>query len=58
LKREGLLDPAGTQAPHALQRFEQEAPNDLWQMDFKGPLATRAAPCHALTILDDHSRFL
>jgi len=57
LKREGLLDPAATRAPHAWQRFEHEAPNDLWQMDFKGPLVTRAAPCHALTILDDHSRF-
>jgi len=57
LKREGLLDPAATRAPHAWQRFDHEAPNDLWQMDFKGPLVTRAAPCHALTILDDHSRF-
>ena len=57
LKRAGLIDPAATHAPQAWQRFEHPAPNDLWQMDFKGPLATRAAPCHALTILDDHSRF-
>ena len=57
LKREGLLDPAATRAPRAWQRFEHPAPNDMWQMDFKGPLTTRAAACHALTILDDHSRF-
>lgn len=57
LKRAGLLAPTTSSAPSAWQRFEHPAPNDLWQMDFKGPLATRAAPCHALTILDDHSRF-
>ncbi len=57
LKREGLLTPAATAAPHAWQRFEHPAPNDLWQMDFKGPIPTRTAPRQALTILDDHSRF-
>ncbi len=57
LKREGLIDPTATPSPHAWQRFEHAAPNDLWQMDFKGPIPTRVAPRHALTILDDHSRF-
>lgn len=41
-------------------RFEHEAPNMLWQMDFKGhfPLTDkRAGRCHPLTVLDDHSRF-
>jgi len=57
LKREGLIDPTVTPSPHAWQRFEHAAPNDLWQMDFKGPIPTRVAPRHALTILDDHSRF-
>jgi transposase InsO family protein len=40
------------------QRFEKEAPNLLWQMDFKGwvRLADQAC-CHPLTIVDDHSRF-
>lgn len=41
-------------------RFEHEAPNVLWQMDFKGhfPLTDkRAGRCHPLTVLDDHSRF-
>jgi transposase InsO family protein len=41
-------------------RFEHEAPNDLWQMDFKGHFALSgggSTRCHPLTILDDHSRF-
>ena len=25
--------------PAAVRRFEREAPNQLWQMDFKGPKA-------------------
>jgi hypothetical protein len=41
----------------APQRFERQAPNELWQMDFKGPLcpAERVGP---LSVLDDHSRYL
>jgi transposase InsO family protein len=41
-------------------RFEHEAPNLLWQMDFKGHFGLTdrtAGRCHPLTILDDHSRF-
>lgn len=41
-------------------RFEHEAPNLLWQMDFKGHIALtdrRAGRCHPLTVLDDHSRY-
>ena len=38
-------------------RFEHAAPNDLWQMDFKGHVAMRAGRLHPLTVLDDHSRF-
>jgi len=38
-------------------RFEHEAPNDLWQMDFKGHVAMRTGRLHPLTVLDDHSRF-
>ena len=39
-------------------RFEHPAPNDVWQMDFKGrfPLADRQM-CHPLTMVDDHSRY-
>jgi transposase InsO family protein len=40
-------------------RFEHPAPNDLWQMDFKGHVALGSASgrLHPLTVLDDHSRF-
>jgi transposase InsO family protein len=55
--RSGLIDPNNPAAKPNWQRFEHEVPNSLWQMDFKGPVATVAARAHALTILDDHSRF-
>ncbi len=38
-------------------RFEHDAPNDLWQMDFKGHVPMEAGRLHPLTILDDHSRY-
>ena len=44
--------------PRAVQRFEMEAPNLLWQMDYKGWVALlNQVRCHPLTIVDDHSRF-
>ena len=40
------------------QRFEQERPNQLWQMDFKGHYRLgNQERCHPLTVLDDHSRY-
>jgi len=42
----------------APRRFVREAPNDLWQMDFKGPYRTVTGRCCPLSILDDHSRYL
>jgi transposase InsO family protein len=58
LRRSGRIVPPPGAPPHAYQRFEKEAPNQLWQMDFKGrmPLANGAA-CHPLTMIDDHSRY-
>ncbi|PVM85239.1 IS481 family transposase [Caulobacter endophyticus] len=41
----------------AFVRFEHPAPNDLWQMDFKGHVAMGTGRLHPLTVLDDHSRF-
>lgn len=41
----------------AFTRFEHAAPNDLWQMDFKGHVALSSGRLHPLTVLDDHSRF-
>ena len=57
LRRHGLLDPAAGVHHTPYQRFEQPAPNALWQMDFKGHFATDSGRCHPLTVLDDHSRF-
>jgi len=57
LKRNGLISPAASDAASPWCRFEHEAPNALWQMDFKGHFATDARRCHPLTVLDDHSRF-
>jgi transposase InsO family protein len=41
----------------AVQRFERERPNELWQMDFKGPRGWRH-PIGPLSVIDDHSRYL
>jgi transposase InsO family protein len=57
LGRHKRLDPVASAAHAQFKRFEHEAPNDLWQMDFKGWFTTGAGICHPLTILDDHSRF-
>ena len=44
--------------PQAKLRFEKEAPNQLWQMDFKGwSRLSNGDQLHPLTIVDDHSRF-
>jgi transposase InsO family protein len=57
LRRHGRVSPP-IGGPKAFQRFEKEAPNLLWQMDFKGGVwLTNQARCHPLTIVDDHSRF-
>ena len=56
LDRNGLLSPE-RRTQRAWQRFEELRPNALWQMDFKGHFATGEGRCHALTVLDDHSRF-
>jgi transposase InsO family protein len=44
--------------PRAQQRFEMAAPNQLWQMDFKGWVRlANEMRCHPLTVVDDHSRY-
>ena len=61
LRRHGRqLVPHVDKTDPARKRFEHDAPNSLWQMDFKGhfPLTdSKAGRCHPLTVLDDHSRF-
>ena len=58
LRRHGPLDERDGAGKPNVQQFEHAAPNDLWQMDFKGHFAmTRGGRCHPLTVLDDHSRY-
>ena len=56
LQRHSRVDPTAAEIKPFI-RFEHEAPNDLWQMDFKGHFGLSQGRCHPLTILDDHSRF-
>jgi transposase len=42
--------------PLASKRFERDKPNQLWQMDFKGPKGWNQ-PVGPLSVLDDHSRY-
>lgn len=62
LKRHARISEAASQAATPWQRFVHEQPNDLWQIDFKGdfemhPSGHTSGRCHALTALDDHSRY-
>lgn len=55
LLRRGLVREQDGHRP-ALQRFQREAPNQLWQMDFKSPKGWNQA-IGPLSVLDDCSRF-
>ena len=58
LHRNGLITKEASEAATPYKRFEKEAPNDMWQTDFKGHFAMKnGLRCHPLTVLDDHSRF-
>ena len=57
LRRHGLISSEQSAAATPWQRFEHAAPNDLWQIDFKGDFAAGNRRCHPLTVLDDHSRY-
>lgn len=57
LRRHGKLAERGGVHPGPHQRFERAAPNELWQMDFKGDFALGRGRCHPLTVIDDHSRY-
>ena len=56
IRRRGLVDPDERHRP-APQRFTRAAPNELWQMDFKGQYPLRTGWGFPLSVLDDHSRF-
>jgi transposase InsO family protein len=57
LHRHGRIDAAASIQHQPFERFERAAPNELWQMDYKGHFATGAGRCHPLTVVDDHSRY-
>lgn len=57
LKRTGFVKPRIKNNP-ATKHFEREKPNQLWQMDFKGPFNNKSQPCLPLSIIDDHSRYM
>ena len=57
LRRHGCIDPEESAKHKAWNRFEAQAPNALWQMDFKGHFEAAEGRCHPLTVLDDHSRY-
>lgn len=57
LKRNGLVESEPSE-PAADKSFTAEAPNDMWQMDFKGHFGLLdGTRCHPHGILDDHSRY-
>jgi len=57
LHRHRLISPEQSQAATPFQRFERSAPNQLWQVDYKGHFPLREGRCHPLCSLDDHSRY-
>jgi transposase InsO family protein len=58
LRRHGRVTASANKVVGSYQRFEQERPNQLWQMDFKGHFALgNGARCYPLTVIDDHSRY-
>lgn len=56
LARDGLR-PRDQPAPRPVIRFEAEAPNHRWQMDFKGWERSRTGRITPFTVLDEYSRF-
>lgn len=58
LRRNGRTAPEPERPEDPPQRFERPAPNQLWQVDFKGFVEVARQRVYPLTVLDDHSRFL
>jgi transposase InsO family protein len=55
LLRHDLVQPENRHRA-AVQRFQRGAPNELWQMDFKGSAGWNVVT-GPLSVLDDHSRY-
>jgi len=58
LQRHECINQEASLKRQKMLRFEKDAPNQLWQMDFKAPFIINGIECIPLTILDDYSRFL
>ncbi len=56
LARNGRIASAAPTPP--LQRFERASSNELWQLDFKGPVEVDRKKIMPFTVLDDYSRYL
>ena len=57
LHRHNRVHPSAAPKPAPLS-FERPAPNDLWQLDFKGPIEVARQRVFPFAVLDDHSRYL
>lgn len=58
LHRHGLINAEASAAATSWQRFERSAPNELWQLDFKGEVRTDDGRwCYPLTMSDDCTRY-
>lgn len=57
LCRCGVWEPYGSQK-RAVQRFEREEPNELWQIDLIEKEPTAIGEVYGVPILDDYSRYL
>lgn len=58
LERNGRVVDPTVKKPTSHQSFERSSPNELWQLDHKGPLEVGRRRRHPLTVIDDHSRYL
>jgi transposase InsO family protein len=60
LKRRGCVGAdrdRSTDPPAPPQSFERSGPNELWQLDHKGPIEVARQRVTPLTVIDDHSRY-
>lgn len=57
LTRDGVRSPAAA-APRPIVRFEADAPNHRFQMDFKGWVPSRTGRIVPFTVLDEYSRYV
>jgi len=58
LKRHKMNDSPYKKNKREWKFFRAEFPNDIWQIDIKGPFLIDGKRMNALLILDDYSRFL